>query len=62
MAELPEHLRQLYKDTCAREQLDAETRLSFRQLLIKHAAVFALNDNDLRRTDVVCHDIDTGET
>ena len=62
MAELPEHLRQLYEDTCALEQLDTETRLSFRQLFIKHAAVFARNDNDLGRIDVVCHDNDKGKT
>ena len=42
--------------------MNAETRLSFHQLLIKHAEVFARNDSDLGRTDVVCHDIDTGET
>ena len=61
IAEFPEYLLQLYEDTCTREQLDAETRLSFRQMLIKHAAVFARNDSDLGRTDVVCHDIDTSK-
>lgn len=59
--ELPEHLRQLFEDTCTREQLDLNTRHNFRQLLIKHAGVFAKDDNDLGRTDLVSHDIDTGD-
>ena len=58
--QVPEHLRQLYQDTCEREQLADDVRRDLRQLLNKHADVFASSDMDLGRTNIVLHDIDTG--
>jgi hypothetical protein len=59
--EIPPHLRQLWETTCTRENLSAEYRERLRQLLCKFGKLFATGDDDLGRTTVVTHDIDTGD-
>ena len=59
--ELPEHLRELYDTTCAKENLTPGVRQNFKKLLLKHATLFATSDADLGRTNLVAHDIDTGD-
>jgi hypothetical protein len=59
---MPDHLKDLFRETCEREKLSPETTEKLKKLLIKHAHVFAENDNDLGHTNVVKHDIDTGES
>jgi hypothetical protein len=60
--EVPLHLRELFEETCDREQLNEDSRDSLRALLCKHASLFAENNMDLGRTSVVVHDIDTGDS
>ena len=61
VSELPEHLRGLYDTTCQKENLAPRVQQSFRELLVKHANLFATSDADLGRTSLVTHDIDTGD-
>ena len=58
---LPEHLQALYDETCSRENLSVKTKASLRTLLCKHSRLFAESDDDLGRTHLVQHDIQTGE-
>ena len=59
--ELPEYQKELYEDTCQKENLSETARIGLRALLTKHSSLFAKNDDDLGRTTLVTHDIDTGE-
>ena len=58
---LPEHLQALYDDTCNRENLSETAKAGLRTLLRKHSRLFAESDDDLGRTHLVQHDIQTGE-
>ena len=58
---LPEHLQALYDDTCNRENLSETAKAGLRTLLCKHSRLFAESDDDLGRTHLVQHDIQTGE-
>ena len=60
-ANLPEHLKPLFDETCARENLSEAAQCGLRALLLKHKNLFAKDDNDLGRTDLVVHDINTGD-
>ena len=57
---LPEHLKPLFDETCALENLPEATQCGLRTLLLKHKNLFAKDDNNLGRTDLVVHDINTG--
>ncbi len=59
--QLPVHLQEVYDRTVADGNLPAEVTGPFKQFLRKHAGVFAANDTDLGRTDLVQHNIDTGD-
>ncbi len=59
---VPEHLQQLFRKTCEQENLTTEVAGDLRQLLCKHANLFAKHDHDLGRTTVCQHDIQTGDT
>ena len=59
--DLPEHVKQLFEDTVSKGVLDPVTTRGLKQLLFKHADLFARDDKDLGRTDLVQHDIDTGD-
>ncbi len=52
---MPEHLQQ------RREHLNGVVRKDLFQLLLKYEVVFARNDMSIGRTDLVLHDIDTGD-
>jgi hypothetical protein len=58
--DVPEHLRALYIQSIGEGELNGVVAENLKQLLLKHADVFAKNDDDLGRTDVIKHDIDTG--
>ena len=58
---LPEHLQALYDDTCNRENLSETAKAGLRTLLCKHSRLFAESDDDLGRTHLVQHDIQTSE-
>jgi hypothetical protein len=58
--ELPEHLQDLWERST--EHLTEEQGQKVRQLLNKHQAVFAKNKNDLGRTNIVQHRINTGNS
>ena len=60
-ANLPEHLKPLFDETCAREHLSEAAQCGLWALLLKHTNLFAKDDNDLGRTDLVVHDINTGD-
>ena len=60
--DLPGHIKELFEETCEREQLHTIISESLKRLLIKHVDVFAFHDDDLRRTNLVKHDINTGDT
>ena len=60
--DIPGHIKELFEETCEREQLDTITSESLKRFLIKHADVFALHDDDLGRTNLVQHNINTGDT
>ena len=59
--ELPAHLKELYEHTCRKENLSEAAKIGLRSLLIKHGSVFARSDDDLCRTTLVTHEIDTGD-
>ena len=58
---LPEHLQALYDETYDRENLSETVKAGLRALLCKHSRIFAESDDDLGRTHLVQHDIQTGE-
>jgi transposase InsO family protein len=58
---LPENVRSLFESTIEREDLSKGAVDGLRALLIRHANLFARDDKDLGRTDLVEHDIDTGD-
>ena len=58
---LPEHLQVLCDDTCNRENLSGTAKAGLRALLCKHSHLFAELDDDLGRTYLVQHEIQTGE-
>ena len=60
--EVPAHLKELYEKTVTEGQLEPEVAEGLKRLLIKHADVFAKSDEDLGRTNVVEHHIDTGDS
>ena len=60
--DLPAHLTQMFEETCSREELSPLVTDALRSLLIKHSTLFAKNDGDLGRTNLVLHDIDTGSS
>ena len=58
---LPEHIKTLFDETCARESLSEAAQCGLRSLLLKHESLFAKDDNDLGRINLIVHDIDTGD-
>ena len=60
-ANLPEHLKFLFDETCTRENLSEAAQCGLQALLLKHKNVFAKDDNDMGRTDLVVHDINNGD-
>ena len=60
--DLPAHLTQMFEETCSREELSPLVADALRSLLVKHSTLFAKNDGDLGRTNLVLHDIDTGSS
>ena len=61
-ANLPEHLKPLLDETCARENLSEAAQCGLRAFLLKHKNLFPKNDNDLGRADLVVRDIHIGDT
>ena len=59
--EIPDHLRALFEETYQREGLNRAAKEKLRGLLCKHAVVFARDDKDLGLTNIVTHDIKTGD-
>ena len=56
--ELPLILQDLYNRAC--EGLDVKQRKHVRKFLIRHSEIFAKDDRDFGRTDLVKHNINTG--
>jgi hypothetical protein len=52
-------LEALKQTTCRKENLPSRVCDDLRKLLSKHASLFAKDDNDLGRTSLAVHDIDT---
>jgi transposase InsO family protein len=59
--DIPAHLHDLYKKAVDEAKLDSVLAEQLKQLLIKHSSVFASSDDDLGRTTLVEHHIDTGD-
>ena len=59
LAPLPEHLKELYEKS-AKGKNEYEKKV-IHWLLLKHQNVFSKNENDLGRTHLVEHTIDTGD-
>ncbi|MES9880089.1 MAG: reverse transcriptase domain-containing protein [Sedimenticola sp.] len=57
--ELPHHIKQIWDD--CQELLDTDQRSRVKELLLNHESVFAVNKEDLGRTGVVKHKINTGD-
>ena len=57
---LPACVEELWKETCKEPTLSDAGKEQLRKLLLKHKQVFAKDNNDLGRTNVVMHDVDTG--
>lgn len=57
--ELPPHLHDLYERSC--KHLQSIDRIKLKQLLVKHSELFAKSGDDLGRTSLVTHKIDTGD-
>ena len=60
--EVPVPLKELYEKTVTEGQLEPYIAEGLKQLLIKHANVFATSDKDLGHTNFVEHHIDTGDS
>ena len=58
--ELPPHLQPIW-ESCT-ENLTTDQASKVKDLLLKHSNVFAKDKNDLGRTDIVKHKINTGDT
>lgn len=56
---LPEHLQALFKKTCS--NLSKQQSKIVKSLLGRHANLFTKSDDDLGRTGLAKHTIDTGE-
>ena len=56
---VPEHLVELFERSC--KDLDLGQRKDLANLLSEFSDVFAASSSDLGRTDVVRHEIDTGD-
>lgn len=56
---LPNHLRELWE--AAPDSLTQQQRVVIEQLLAKHATVFAKSNDDMGRTNVATHKINTGD-
>ena len=61
VTDLPEPIKILFEETCAREKLSEATQCELRLLFMKHESLFAKNDNDLGRTGLVVPNIDSGD-
>lgn len=59
--QLPDHLHKIFADTVESENLSEFWQTKLCMLLRRHAELFAVDDGDLGRTDLVLHDIDTGD-
>ena len=57
--EMPEHIKDVWEANVT--TLSVEQQKHFFNLLIKHQSVFAASKYDLGRTDLVQHEIDTGD-
>ena len=57
--EIPEHLRTLVENTTTNLDND-EDREAITMLLLAYQDVFAKDDTDIGKTDVITHDVDTG--
>lgn len=57
--DLPEHLRGLYKHSCA--NLDENQQVALKQLLYEYADVFSSHEFDIGSFIVIEHSIDTGD-
>jgi hypothetical protein len=60
-SELPAHLTELYTKAVVEANLPDVIAEQLKKLLIKHGNVFASSDDDLGRTTLVEHHIDTGD-
>jgi hypothetical protein len=59
--EVPAYLAELYTKTVTEANLPSDIAEQLKKLLIKHGSVFASSDDDLGRTTLVEHSIDTGD-
>ena len=59
--DLPAHLRELYAEIEKSAGLKGEIAEQFREFLKKYSNVFATSDKDLGQTDLVQHNIETGD-
>ena len=56
---IPEHIQKLVDGVD--DSIPESSCLALRSILMKHADVFSGNENDLGKTDIIMHHIDTGE-
>ena len=56
---LPSYLQELYDQTVRESKIEPDITSSFKEFLKKHRTVFAENDSDLGRTELVQHNIET---
>ncbi len=59
IAEIPEHLKSLWEETCNEAQLDDDCRQKLADLLCRRQGAFAHDDKDIGETSIIQHDIDT---
>lgn len=53
----PKHLEKLYEDSCV--NLDSDQKEKVKQMLLINQKVFSRHSNDIGRTSLVTHKIDT---
>ena len=56
---LPSYLQELYDQTVRESKIESDVANSFKEFLKEHRTVFAENDCDLGRTELVQHNIET---
>ena len=58
---LPSHVQELFDETCKRQSLSPKVSKGLQNLLRKYAYVFARDWEDLGRTTLAQHSINTGD-
>ena len=61
-SQVPEHIRLLFHTTVQENHLSQSLATELKDLFLDHASTFATRSTDIGYSDILQHDIDTGDT